>query len=58
MSRYSVNLEFKRPNGNKGNKWFTVHADTDSEAKQVALEQARSENPDYQWSAKGLRKVS
>lgn len=50
MARYSVNLYYKKPNGNGGNKWFNVNATSEGEAKQAALEQAKAQNPDYSWS--------
>ncbi|STY98656.1 Uncharacterised protein [Moraxella lacunata] len=51
MARYNVNLHFKKPSGaSGGNRWFLVHATSESEAKQTALEQAKSQNPDYLWS--------
>lgn len=55
MARYSVNLHFKKPNGNGGNKWFSINATSESEAKKTALEHAKSQNPDYLWSVDKVR---
>lgn len=56
MARYSVNLNFKKPNGGSGgNKWFHVSATSESEAKKTALEHAKSQNPDYLWSVDKVR---
>lgn len=55
MARYSVLLRFTKPNssGSSATKWFTVEASSSSSTKSEALAQARSQNPDYQWSVAG-----
>lgn len=57
MARYSVNLTYRKPNGNGGNQWFSVNATSENEAKQTALEHAKAQNPDYRWSVDKVRAI-
>lgn len=48
MATYNVSLEFKKPNGNGGNKWFlNIQATSSASAEKIALNEAKSLNSDY-----------
>ncbi|UTO04436.1 hypothetical protein NKT77_07835 [Moraxella sp. FZLJ2107] len=59
MSRYSVLLRYKKPNGNGGTKWIQgINASSRSEAIDIAISKAESSEPSFTWTVEKVDQLS